>query len=364
MDPVPRLLALATLALVPALARAEAPPVNVVLIGWDGAQREHVRELLDAGRLPTLKRLATEGRLVRIDIRGTTDTKAGWTQILTGYDPDVTGVFSNQRFQTVPAGLSLFEQVEARHGSNAVATVAVIGKKEHCGDIDPPKKVEIPAEEAQAIRAQAARPKQQARDALDDQAKPAAAKRVKRLLAPGTKIVQEGDRWFKVTPGKPYVHMAAACDVWDRGLLLDEKVGAQALALLEKHRDRPFLFFVHFAEVDHRGHRAGENSPDYEEGIVSNDRWTGRILEKLAELGLADRTLVYVTADHGFDEGKTTHHKAPTVFLATNDRAVCRDGDRADVTPTIYDALGLDLAAFAPPLAGHSLRRPLPGTAP
>ena len=60
-------------------------PRNVILFGWDGAQRNHVNGCLARGKLPTLKQLAEEGALVEININGTTDTKAGWTEILTGY---------------------------------------------------------------------------------------------------------------------------------------------------------------------------------------------------------------------------------------------------------------------------------------
>ncbi len=106
----------------------EGPPRNVILIGWDGAQRAHVQECLARGELPTLKALAAEGALVDIDIiTGATDTKAGWTQILTGYHPEVTGVYSNSRYRDVPAGLSIFERLKKHFGPDFVC-VAVIGK--------------------------------------------------------------------------------------------------------------------------------------------------------------------------------------------------------------------------------------------
>jgi len=82
----------------------EGKPRNIILIGWDGAQRNHVKESLNRGELPNLKRLSSEGALVAIDILRVTDTKAGWAQILTGYEPEVTGVFSNRHFQPIPRG--------------------------------------------------------------------------------------------------------------------------------------------------------------------------------------------------------------------------------------------------------------------
>ncbi|HUT60151.1 MAG TPA: hypothetical protein VNA25_20080, partial [Phycisphaerae bacterium] len=39
--------------------------------------------------------------------------------------------------------------------------------------------------------------------------------------------------------------------------------------------------------------------------------WTGKIIDKLKQLGLYDKTTVYVTADHGFDEDGKGHKYAP-----------------------------------------------------
>ncbi len=115
---------------------------------------------------------------------------------------------------------------------------------------------------------------------------------------------------------------------------------------------------MHFAEVDHAGHQKGENSEEYNGALISNDLWTGKIMDRVRELGLADKTQFYVTADHGFNEDGKGHSFAPYVFLATNNRAVVRDGRRQDVAPTIMEAFGLDLGAVQPPLDGISLTRP------
>jgi hypothetical protein len=117
-------------------ASREGPPRNIILIGWDGAQRAHVQEALARGELPTLKKLSEEGALVAVDVvTGATDTKAGWTQILTGYNPEVTGTYSNGRFRDCPAGLSVFERLKAQFGPEKFVAVAVIGKSGHCGEI-------------------------------------------------------------------------------------------------------------------------------------------------------------------------------------------------------------------------------------
>jgi len=299
-------------------------PRNIILIGWDGAQRNHVRECLERGELPHLKKLASEGALVAIDILRTTDTKAGWTQILTGYEPEVTGVFSNRRYRPIPKGYTLFERLEAFFGPDNFVTVAVIGKKGHM-DADPPQRTPVDAGQRRQME--------------------------------GRIVVKDGVR-YRVIPGKPYYHTREGMDVFINGLIEDEKVGSKAMELLERYRDRPFFFFVHFAQVDHQGHRYGENSKEYNEALISADTWTGKIMQKLKDLNLYGQTLIYVTADHGFDEGMKTHADAPYVFLATNDPGVMRRGTRADIAPTVLDRFGVDIKKIEPPLDGHPLTKP------
>jgi hypothetical protein len=337
-------------ALVSPLYAAAGQPRNVILFGWDGAQREHVDQCLARKELPNLQKLIDQGRYVKIDVEGTTDTKAGWSQILTGYYPEVTGVYSNGRYQPVPKGLSVFERLEKQFGTNDFVTVAVIGKKAHCGEIDPPQKIRLDEEEAQQQKnaAQKNKKKQTQKDAVQ----PGAGKK------PKGQIVEENGIQYRVIPGSPYYGMHTALEVWEFGLMKDEKVGTRALELLEKYKDKPFFFFVHFAEVDHEGHQYGENSKEYNDALVSNDLWTGKIMDKVRELGLGEKTQFYVTADHGFNEDGKGHSFAPYVFLATNNKAVFRDGRRQDVAPTILEAFGVDLTACQPRLDGISLTKP------
>jgi hypothetical protein len=339
---------------------------NIVLIGWDGAQREHIMECLGRGELPALQALSRDGSLRNIDIRGTTDTKAGWSQILSGYDPDVTGVYSNAKFQPVPKGLSVFERLKLHFGATNIATVAVIGKKQHCGEIRPPSKT--PILESETTPSKKAM-KQGKKNRVDAAAGPIkrTRKNGKAVMASvpgqgganiGTKLVEESGTTYRIFPGSPYYNMKDGCDEWQYGLMKDEAVGTKAIELLSQYQSKPFFFFVHFAEVDHQGHRFGENSKEYNDALISNDLWTGKIIAKLKELGLYDNTMVYVTADHGFNEGAKNHKSAPHVTLGTNDKGVCRNGDRADITPTILERFGLDLKTFSPALAGHSLLKP------
>ncbi len=312
------------------------PPQNVMLIGWDGCHRDHVTALLKEDKLPNLKKLIAEGTLVNIDVTsGATDTKAGWTQILTGYKPEVTGVYNNSRYQDAPAGLSVFERLKAHFGANKFTAVAVIGKKAHCGEINPPTKKPL--------------------DSSKEGPTAAGGKKAGAKAATQGKVVDENGKKFLVFGGSPYFTMHKSCDEWIFGLTQDTKVGDKAIELLERHKDKPFFFFVHFAEIDHSGHLFGEPSKEYTDAIISGDTQLGRMVEKLKVLNLYDKTKLYVTADHGFNVGAKGHGYAPYVFLATNDKRVMRDGTRADIAPTVLDNFRLDLAKFAPPLDGESL---------
>jgi predicted AlkP superfamily pyrophosphatase or phosphodiesterase len=334
----------------PMAEAAKEKPRNIILFGWDGAQRDHVNECLSRNELPTLKKLSKEGAYIEIDIEGVTDTKAGWSQILTGYYPKVTGVYSNRKYQPIPKGLSIGERLEKHFGPDNIVTLAVIGKKGHV-DADPPKKTKVktPAEQRKAKKQRAR--KKQAADTKTAQPKA-------KTKQPQGKIIEENGVKYRVVPGKPHYNMSLNTDLFENGLTLDKKVGTRAIELIEKHKDKPFFFFVHFAEVDQKGHKFGENSKEYNDALISNDTWTGKIMDKVKELGLADKTQYYITADHGFNEDGKGHSFAPYVFLATNNKKVHRNGRRQDVAPTILEAFGLDLKKVEPPLDGISLTKP------
>lgn len=323
-------------------------PQNIVLFGWDGAQRDHVKECLSRRELVNLQKLIDEGAFVNIDIEGQTDTKAGWTQILTGYYPEVTGVYSNRQCQPIPKDLSIFERLEANFGPDKFVTVAVIGKSGNVGAAAP-RKIKARDENwnPEAGDTSAGGRKTQAKQAVSQS----------KRQPQGTFLVENGETYLMI-PGQPYYVAERSMDVFENGLKENEKVGARAIELLERYKDRPFFFFVHFAEVDRAGHRHGENSKEYNDALISNDLWTGKIMAKVRELGSGRKTEFYVTADHGFNEGEKGHSFAPYVFLATNNKKVSRDGRRHDVAPTIMESFGLNVSEFTPALDGISLIRP------
>ena len=203
-------------------------------MGWDGAHRDHVKALLKEDKLPNLKKLVAEGTLVDIDVTsGATDTKAGWTQILTGYKPEITGVYNNSKYRDVPAGYSVFERLKAQFGADKFAAVAVIGKKVHCGEINEPFK----------------RPYDPAKDGVEEKTgkkdgkKKGAGKQSGAANARLGHVVEENGQKFVVFEGSPYFTMHKACDEWHFGLMQDAKVGDKALEMMDKYKDKPFLLF-------------------------------------------------------------------------------------------------------------------------
>ncbi|MGC8863345.1 MAG: alkaline phosphatase family protein [Armatimonadota bacterium] len=103
------------------------------------------------------------------------------------------------------------------------------------------------------------------------------------------------------------------------------------------------------------GHAHGENSKEYNDALIECDAWLGKIVEKLKADKIYDKTMIFVTSDHGFDEGKTGHSNAPFVFLATNDPNVVKNGDQRDIVPTILVEMGADLSKIEPKLPGKPL---------
>ena len=309
----------------PITALAANRPQNIILVGWDGAQRDQVNECLSRNELPNLQKLIDQGKYVQIDIEGQTDTKAAWTQILTGYNPEDTGVYSNSKYQPIPKGLSIFERLEMHFGPSDFVTVAVIGNKTHVGEINPPRKIRLTQKGSKEAKG---------------------------------KIVEEGGVKYQLIPGSPYYNMYTALEAWEFGLMQDKKVGTRAIELLEKYKVKPFFFFVNFAEVDKAGNPAGENSKKYNNTLISNDYWTGKIIEKVNQLGLGDKTQIYVTSEHGSNQDNENQNYTPYVFLATNNKNVSRDGRGQDVAPTIMEAFGLNVSELEPPLDGISLTKP------
>lgn len=313
---------------------AATPPEkrNALLFSWDGVQREHLKECLKRKELPNIAALIKEGRIVDIDITShQTSTKPGHVQMLTGYDPDVTGCPSNGVFKTIPEGLSIFERLQTAFGKDKIATIMITGGSYHLGSTPPAKPEEI-----------------------------AKAKETLAKMGTGGDPVERERLNFIVinTHGEPYVHVARKIDFWDGNVRRNADVnGPILLDALERHSKGRFFAFCHFRNPDHAGHAHGENSREYNDALIECDRWVGEAVKKLKALGIYDRTMVFATTDHGFDEGLRSHKDAPRVYLIGNMKSLCRNGDQRDIVPTLLAEMGLDYTGLQPKYKGKALTR-------
>ncbi len=155
-----------------------------------------------------------------------------------------------------------------------------------------------------------------------------------------------------------------------------EQVSDEAIAWLEAHgAERPFLLFAHYFDphqpyVPPEPFASAHPGDPYTGEIAYADHHVGRLFDALARLGLADSTLIVVTADHGQalgDRGEETHgffasESVMRVPLIVRGPGVSA-GRRAepvglvDIVPTVLAALGLERPAE---LDGHDLRSPPP----
>lgn len=279
----------------PEAPRVKEAPRHVVLFGWDGVQREHLQELIDRGEVPTLRAIAAEGSLRDGRVNtGATDTGAGWVEILTGYSPTVTGIWRNRSHVAVPEGYTVFERLETAFGADRIVTGAICGKEHYM--------------------------------------------------------------WYK-QPQQFYHNAAKHMDFFINGLSRNEAVAARAIAKFKAYRNQDYFIAVVFAEPDITGHLFGENSWQYDAAIRSVDSYTQRMMEVLQANSTVPPT-VYITTDHGFDEGENNHHHARGVFVAANEPLSPGVFDRKDLGATLLTACGLDPTAYTPVLEGRALQAP------
>ena len=113
---------------------------------------------------------------------------------------------------------------------------------------------------------------------------------------------------------------------------------------------KPRLLAVCFDNPDHVGHKAGHDTEEYYAKLAELDGYVGRILRSIDEAGMADSTIVIVTADHGgiyHNHGGTTMAEMETPFIISGPgiRSGYEIGEvmmQYDVAATIAGILGID----------------------
>ncbi len=293
------------------IAAVSAETFNAILISLDGARRERLYSMLAADKLPAMKQFKTNGALVEIKVEGhQTETGPGHAEMLTGLPKEITNVYTNPKYDAIPEGLTIGERLKKALGKDNIVVMMVMGKMGYMGARSPAEFTET-----------------------------------------------EKDSWWGNLT-QPYINARKNIDFWfgDEARATDV-VGAKGITYLQKFKDKRFFMFLHFKDTDAVGHTFGENSAAYEAAFVIEDAWIGKIIDKLKDLKIYDKTLIYITADHGFDKGEKTHLDAPDIFLATNDKTVKKNGTQADIVPTILTQFNIDLSKLEPKLPGKPLNQ-------
>jgi len=314
------------------------PDFNVLMVGFDGTRLARITQLLQEGKMPVLNELVKNGSFVNINIKFTrTDTKAGWSEILTGYDATINKVFSNKNYAPVPEGFTIFERLKARYGKE-FATVLLTGKINNLGVRGPHKICTNCISRMEGTQAKSEWWKDETQ-------------------AP---TIKNQPRKMESRQGEPYFNARKKIDFYKNTLYAGKNVVAEAKKVFPKVKGRSFFAFIHFEEPDEQGHLKGESSKEYTEGLMEADRNLGELLKFLEAQGMAKNLKVFVMGDHGFDiigSGRKNDLEHGTdaarlTFFASNIPGFRKDGDRRDFAPTIYKLYGMDLSSIQPKLQG------------
>ena len=126
----------------------------------------------------------------------------------------------------------------------------------------------------------------------------------------------------------------------------------KVLAQLVEHKPR--LTFIHLDHVDHALHSYGHGTDGYYTSVTEADRLIGAIMEGLKVAGMADRTLVLISSDHGGlgkGHGGSSMQELEIPWIAHG--VGVAKGTRLTVPINIFDTAATVLYALgiAPPLA-------------
>jgi hypothetical protein len=294
--------------IVPQVKAQGNPEQNVILIVWDGAQRNHFVELYNNNQLPNLKSMVDGGGLLRTDLVINTetclsgsgdgydlDTGPACSAMITGYGYPVTQNQDNRFPNPIPQGLTFFERLKQAYPE--IKTGIVSNRSE--------------------------------------------------------------DFW----PLPPLQNAQPTMDFWWAAKSRNTQVVNKTIEFLNLYSSSPFFLLVHFVTPDNAGHAYGENSPEYTSTTVDADTRLGQILTKVSELGIGSNTTVLVTTDHGFDEDGIDHEACTddnrNIWIATNNSIVIANftvpAYETGIIPTLFDLFGMDKNAVDPAFPSQSL---------
>ncbi|WP_051315716.1 alkaline phosphatase family protein [Arenibacter certesii] len=112
---------------------------------------------------------------------------------------------------------------------------------------------------------------------------------------------------------------------------------------------KPRYCFVHFDDADQAGHSYGHGSEAYFKAVAKVDTFVGQVLKALDEAGLAGKTLVILTSDHGgidYGHGGSTPEEMTIPFIirgpgVKKNYVIKETVNTIDNSPTVAFALGI-----------------------
>ncbi|MBW2271527.1 MAG: sulfatase-like hydrolase/transferase [Deltaproteobacteria bacterium] len=288
----------------------EVPPTNVLLITIDTLRPDALGAYSGVSTSPTIDRLARDGALFEHVLTSSPSTLPSHAAILTGKHPYAHGARSNHGYVLSPGNRTLAEALsDAGYVTGAETAAAVIGRRQG---------VDQGFQEFRDI------------DSHD----------AKRKVASHTIDSERKEVEF------PERH---AVDISDKGI-----------QFLRRHGDGPFFLWLHYFDP-HRAYAAPREFASrfpknpYHAEVAFTDYAIGLLIDELERLGLADRTLVVLTSDHGESlgqHGEMTHShliydatmRVPLIFWGASElprgRRVPTIVRTVDIAPTILDWLG------------------------
>jgi predicted AlkP superfamily pyrophosphatase or phosphodiesterase len=97
--------------------------------------------------------------------------------------------------------------------------------------------------------------------------------------------------------GIGYLFEKEAVNIIVDGKEKDDFCADTAAAIIK--REKPYFTFLHFDEPDETGHSIGHRTPAYYKQLELVDQRIGKIVKAVNDAGIADETIILVTADHG-----------------------------------------------------------------
>jgi len=149
--------------------------------------------------------------------------------------------------------------------------------------------------------------------------------------------------------GGTFMDMFGEVEKTDYHLGWNSSEGFMDTALNILSRQQPNLMFIYQPDPDEVGHAHGSESIEYKAAIRGSDAQIGQLVNYLKEVGLANTSCIFVTADHGM-AGRSHYNRFPPLVISVplwmwgpcfKYNETIRAARIIDIAPTIAVILGL-----------------------